>query len=79
MSDLKTEMAKELSEVKAERESSEKEIANMMNEFASELKRGMGEDIKETLSRSEAVEEEKKKHPDGIIKKIFKKIVRTCR
>ena len=79
MSDLKTEMAKELSDVKAERESSEKEITKMMNEFASELKKGMGEDIKETLSRSEAVEEEKKKHPDGAIKKIFRKIVRICR
>ena len=76
---LEDEVNKELSGAKSERESSEKELLKNMNEFASERKGGMGDDIKETLSRSEPVGEESKKTPERGIRKFLNKIVRTCR
>lgn len=69
---------REIAEVKNERALAQEELKSKQSEFANELtKKGLGEEIKETLANNI---EERKREPkrDSAIKRFFRKLARTC-
>ena len=74
MNELENEIAKELRDIRGEREAEATALEDAKTSFAEELKAALGDDMKEVLS-AEPEETEKK----GAVSKFFEKLVRVCR
>lgn len=71
-------LSKEIAEAKNERALAQEELKSKQSEFANELtKKGLGEEIKETLA-SNIEERRRELKRDGAFKRFFKRLVRTC-